>query len=170
MQRRTTNDPFWTWRWILLHYLGLEKGRNSTAYLRCIQSHVLDMTLDTPNIGCRFPPFVQAQKGCVPQKETHYKSYLVETRRLRALFWLGRFRRGILLLEWGTTCTQTWSTWEMTLWFELHGLYDLICHLPSAAALVGKNSYKKLAKKNTLETSRVAVYMFLYCVYRGCSL
>ena len=41
--------------------LGLEKERNLTADLRCIQCHVNDMTLDTPKISCLIPPIIQAQ-------------------------------------------------------------------------------------------------------------
>ena len=37
--------------------LCLEKGRNSTADLRCIQCHRVDMTLDAPKIICLNPPF-----------------------------------------------------------------------------------------------------------------
>ena len=73
---------------------------------------------------------VQGQGTTRLLDKTQRMSYLVETtatrRCLRALFELGRSRGGILLLEGGTT--QTWL--GEGLWFELHCLYDLICHWP----------------------------------------
>ena len=41
---------------VVPHKLGLEKGTHLTADLRCIQCHVVDVTLDAPKISRQFFP------------------------------------------------------------------------------------------------------------------